>query len=180
VTVSFPTNTTWFDFYSPGYIRVNGTEGIAKQQIRTTMDHIPTYVKSGTFVTLCPGMQHTSEFKTENIDILFYLDPNIPEANGICYTDNGEDAQAIEKGNFSLINMHYKQLGGRSVFDIFVTEKPIKGAIADELVVRNVPNAPKSVKVNTKTVSFTYNQAMHEVRIQHVGKGKKNRVNILW
>ncbi len=180
VTVSFPTNTTWFDFYSPGYIRVNGTEGIAKQQIRTTMDHIPTYVKSGTFVTLCPGMQHTSEFKTENIDILFYLDPNIPEANGLCYTDNGEDAQAIEKGNFSLINMHYKQLGGRSVFDIFVTEKPIKGAIADELVVRNVPNAPKSVKVNTKTVSFTYNQAMHEVRIQHVGKGKKNRVNILW
>jgi alpha-glucosidase (family GH31 glycosyl hydrolase) len=180
VTVSFPTNTTWFDYYSRGYIRVNGAEGIAKQQIRTTMDHIPTYVKSGTFVTLCPGMQHTSEFKTENIDILFYLDPNIPVAKGICYTDNGEDAQAIEKRNFSLINMHYKQLGGRSVFDIFVTEKPIKGEIADELVVRNVPNAPKSVKVNAKTVSYTYNQAMHEVRIQHVGKGKKNRVNIVW
>jgi hypothetical protein len=71
-------------------------------------------------------------------------------------------------------------LGGRSVFDIFVTETPIKGAIADELVVRNVPNAPKSVNVNAKTVSFTYNQAMHEVRIQNVGKGKKNRVNILW
>jgi oligosaccharide 4-alpha-D-glucosyltransferase len=180
VTVSFPTNTTWFDYYSPGYIRINGTEGIAKQQIRTTIDHIPTYVKSGTFVTLCPGMQHTSEFKTANMDILFYLDPNVSESNGICYTDNGEDAQAIEKENFSLINMHYKQLGGRSVFDIFVTKKPIKDAIADELIVRNVPNAPKSVKVNTKTVSFTYNQALHEVRIQHVGKGKRNRVNILW
>ncbi len=180
VTVYFPTNTTWFDYYSPGYIRVNGGEGINKQRIRTTMDHIPTYVKSGTFVTLCPGMQHTSEFKTENIDILFYLDPNIPEANGICYTDNGTDAQAIENGNYSLIQMHYKLLGGRSVFDFYVTEKPIKGAIADELVVRNVPNSPKSVKVNTKNVSFSYNEALHEVRIQDVGNGKKNRVNILW
>jgi alpha-glucosidase (family GH31 glycosyl hydrolase) len=180
VTVSFPTNTTWFDYYSPGYIRVNGTEGIAKQRIRTTMDHIPTYVKSGTFVTLCPGMQHTADFKPENIDILFYLDPNISEANGICYTDNGTDANAIVNHEFSLINMRFKQLGGRSVFDFYVTEKAIKGAIADELVVRNVPNAPKSVKVNNKNVVFSYNQAMHEVRIQSVGNGKKNRVNILW
>jgi oligosaccharide 4-alpha-D-glucosyltransferase len=180
VTVSFPTNTTWFDYYSPGYIRVNGTEGIAKQRIRTTMDHIPTYVKSGTFVTLCPGMKQTSEFKPENIDILFYLDPNISESSGICYTDNGTDANAIENQEFSLIKMRFKQLSGRSVFDIYVTEKAIKGAIADELVVRNVPNAPKSVKVNNKNVVFSYNQSMHEVRIQSVGNGKKNRVNILW
>jgi alpha-glucosidase (family GH31 glycosyl hydrolase) len=180
VTVSFPTNTTWFDYYSPGYIRVNGTEGIAKQHIRTTMDHIPTYVKSGTFVTLCPGMQQTADFKPENIDILFYLDPNISEANGICYTDNGTDANAIVNHEFSLINMRFKQLGVRSVFDFYVTEKAIKGAFADELVVRNVPNAPKSVKVNNKIVVFSYNQAMHEVRIQSVGNGKKNRVNILW
>jgi alpha-glucosidase (family GH31 glycosyl hydrolase) len=159
---------------------VNGTEGIAKQRIRTTMDHIPTYVKSGTFVTLCPGMKQTSEFKPENIDILFYLDPNISESSGICYTDNGTDANAIENQEFSLIKMRFKQLSGRSVFDIYVTEKAIKGAIADELVVRNVPNAPKSVKVNNKNVVFSYNQSMHEVRIQSVGNGKKNRVNILW
>jgi hypothetical protein len=125
-------------------------------------------------------MQQTSDFKPENIDILFYLDPNISESRGICYTDNGADANAIENHEFSLINMRFKQLSGRSVFDIFVTEKAIKSAIADELVVRNVPNAPKSVKVNNKNVVFSYNQAMHEVRIQSVGNGKKNRVNILW
>jgi hypothetical protein len=76
--------------------------------------------------------------------------------------------------------MRFKQMGGRSVFDFYVTETPINGAIADELVLRNVPNAPKSVKVNTKNVVYSYDQAMREVRIQTVGKGKKNRVNIMW
>ena len=100
--VQFPNTTcNWFDFYSDKEYKAN-----TKQIITVSEDHIPVYVKGGSFIPRIKTIQNTSDYSLDNFDLHYYFDETTPSSSGELYNDDGTTPNAYEKGEFELLTFN--------------------------------------------------------------------------
>ncbi len=100
--VQFPNgNSNWFDFYSDKEYKSNTT-----QKVAVSDDHIPVFVKGGSFIPKIKTIQNTREYSLESFDLDYYFDATLPSSSGKLYNDDGATPNAYEKGEYELLTFN--------------------------------------------------------------------------
>ncbi len=149
--VYFPKGNDWVDFYS-NRTYVGGKE----IPIDLKPDHIPTFVKSGSFIPLGDNIRHAGTYDLSTLKLLyFYKGPN-SETESMIYHDDGETPQAYEKNAYEI--MHLKATSKKNTLNIKIDPE-----IGEHyktyhkewtLIINKFYEPPKKVKVNGKKVAY--------------------------
>jgi oligosaccharide 4-alpha-D-glucosyltransferase len=96
--IYFPKSNNWFDFYSNEKHTAGSTATVKVEE-----DHIPVFVRGGSFIPLIKTIQNTSKYSLENFDLHFYFDETVANSNGKVYNDDGLTPNNFEKGAYEIL-----------------------------------------------------------------------------
>ncbi len=148
-SVYFPKNNNWFDFYSDEEQLVGTTSTIAVVE-----DHIPVFVRGGAFIPMIKTIQNTSKYSLSTFDLHYYFDAKTTQSSGKLYNDDGETANAFEKGEFELLN--FNGTANDKVVVVKLNSETGKNFQASDknvnLIIHNIK--AKSISINGKTSVF--------------------------
>jgi alpha-glucosidase (family GH31 glycosyl hydrolase) len=152
--VFFPRKgSVWFDFYTD-----EPHHGGILETVATRPDRIPTYVRAGAFIPLAQPVQSTRDYSTARLDLHFWHDARVTQAEGHLYDDDGHTAHAFEAGKYELVRFSSRFADGR----LAVTVAPETGSAAAptarafDLKVHNVAAKPRAVQVGGKTIAYRW------------------------
>ena len=141
--------SVWFDFFSGEKLSYNKDvmgKKVEDLLINLTLDHIPFYVKAGSFVPLADKIQSTE-------------DPSVKNSTGLWFEDDGKTANAYEKGNYGIIYF----TGNESNKSAGITLKKEIGTTGNDnfngFKMEIHASKAKKIKINGKKVNFKTNQA---------------------
>ncbi len=175
--VYLPKGNGWTDFYTNKVF--NGGQTISAD---VGINHIPVYVKGGTFIPMLTKAKQTKEYSLKNFEMHFYADQKVRTTSYKLYNDDGETQNSYEKGLFEFINFDAKN--SEKVLTINIERKRgKKHNKIDEnmitLVIHNINKKPKKVIINgekyqgkpeydanNKTVRFTSNLRNYAKKIE--------------
>lgn len=149
-TVKFPDDTAnWFDFYSDKKYDSDATVAIPVEE-----DHIPVFVRGGSFIPMIPTIQNTTLYSLNNFDLHYYFDPKILSSDDKLYNDNGTTPNAYEKGEYELLSFVAKNKNNTLL--IFLnTEKGKNYTSTDKTVNLTIHNLKaKRIFVNGKELLY--------------------------
>lgn len=161
--IYFPKNNNWFDFYS-NEKQVAGTT----QMVNVAEDHIPVFVRGGSFIPMIKTIQNTSKYSLENFDLHYYFDAKTTQSSGKLYNDDGTTANTIKKGEFEILNFKSTHNDTEVVIQLN-TEVGKNFQSLDKniaLIVHNI--AAKSVSVNGKAITFKTNKTSIEIPVSWI------------
>ncbi len=163
--VYFPKTSHWFDFYTGK--KMEGGKAIFVELVE---EHIPTYVRAGAFIPLTPLVQTTDNYSIKTLDIHYYHDVTVKESEGKIYHDDGLLASAYENGKYELLYLKSNFLSGNLQFAF---EKQTGKDVASSfeiinLIIHNGGKTPKQVKVNGKSLPFTYEKENQKITINNI------------
>jgi oligosaccharide 4-alpha-D-glucosyltransferase len=98
-SVYFPKSSNWFDFYSGEKHSAGTTENAAVSE-----DHIPTFVRGGSFIPMIETIQNTSKYSLANFNLHYYFDESVTNSSGKLYNDDGTTPNAFERGQYEMLN----------------------------------------------------------------------------
>ncbi len=172
--VYMPANTTWFDFYSnKSYM------GGKEYTVAVEKEHIPVFVKGGSFIPMVKPVQSTKFYNTKELDIHYYPDPTALEHQGKLYDDDGITPMAYKKDEYEILyfsgmfegenlNIEFKS-------EVGANYKPVDRKI--NFIVNKLGISPKDVLINDKQVSYDYDIITDKLYISFNWKAGKN-INI--
>ena len=99
--IYFPKNNNWFDFYSNEKYLADTTK-----MVKVVEDHIPVFVRGGSFIPMIKTIQNTTKYSLENFDLHFYFDETVANSNGKIYNDDGLTPNDFEKGAYEILNFN--------------------------------------------------------------------------
>jgi alpha-glucosidase (family GH31 glycosyl hydrolase) len=152
--VWFPVKgSTWFDFYTDTPHR-----GGIIEVVPTLPDHIPVFVRAGAFVPMARVVQSTRDYSTRHIELHYYHDASIASATGKLYDDDGETAQAWEKGQYEIVRFASRLGDGRLELslDTETGNNYAPAARTFALKVHNVARRPRAVSVGERPAAFRW------------------------
>ncbi|MFZ6653607.1 TIM-barrel domain-containing protein [Undibacterium sp. TJN19] len=155
-TVYFPAGSNWFDFYSGQSYPAGTTARVAVLE-----DHIPLYVRGGAFVPMTGLIQNTRDYSAKKLELHYYHDATVHQSSGKLYDDDGETANAFEKGAYTL--MHFNSTARAKELRIGLRAKtgrhaePVDRDIT--LYVHNVIKKPVQVRLQNRIVPFNWDEA---------------------
>lgn len=160
--IYFPKNNIWFDFYTNERF-----EGGQTKSISTRENSIPTFVKAGSFIPMAKPMQTTQEYDGNTIELHYYFDSTITESKGQLYNDDGLTLNAYETGKYELL--HFESELEKQVLEIEL-EAEIGNSYSKtqkqlELIIHNINNKPKRIKIDGKKVDVNYNDSIKTISI---------------
>jgi alpha-glucosidase (family GH31 glycosyl hydrolase) len=152
--VFFPRKgSVWFDFYTD-----EPHHGGILETVATRPDRIPTYVRAGAFIPLAQPVQSTRDYSTARLDLHYWHDARVTQAQGHLYDDDGHTAHAFEAGKYELVRFSSRFADGRLALAV----APEPGAAATptartfDLKVHNVAAKPRAVRVGGKAVAVRW------------------------
>ncbi|WP_395074665.1 TIM-barrel domain-containing protein [Flavobacterium sp.] len=175
-SVYFPKNNNWFDFYS-NKKQLGGTTGT----IVVEEDHIPVFVRGGSFIPMIKTIQNTLKYSLENFDLHYYFDEKTTKSEGKLYNDNGLTPNAFEKGEFEIVNFNSNYDVNKNLKTItlnFNTEIGKTYQTSDKninLVVHNCK--AKTITIDGKSVTFKNNKTSIEIPVSWL-KGTSKEIKI--
>ena len=99
--IYFPKSNNWFDFYS-NEKHAAGSTAIVKVE----EDHIPVFVRGGSFIPMIKTIQNTSKYSLADFDLHFYFDETVANSTGKVYNDDGLTPNDFEKGAYEILNFN--------------------------------------------------------------------------
>lgn len=174
--VYFPAKNIWFDFYTDELI-----EGGSAKKVELEEDHIPVYVRAGSFVPMANLVQSTIDYSSQQIDLHYYHTNTIDEGNGNLFDDDGSTPEAFEKGNYELINFT-SHASKKNLKIGLESEKGEHFAAVNrefELIIHNIAKQPKKVKVAGKKIDFIWNAEKNLLSVKvKLKSGDSTTVNV--
>lgn len=161
-TVYFPKGSNWFDFYTDEKI-----VGGQTKQVTTTKSTIPTFVRGGAFIALAEKMQSTKAYSGNILNMHYYFDDTVTKSNYKLYNDDGLLSNAFEKGAFEILkfNTEYKKSKLNFDFNVEIGHDYSSSEKQINLVIHNIKNSPKRVKVNGEKVDVIWNQTRQTITV---------------
>lgn len=160
--VYFPKHSNWFDFYTDEKIGGGQTKSV---QVRE--NSIPTFVRAGAFIPMGKPMQSTKEYNGNSFVLHYYFDRSVKESKGKLYNDDGLTAKAFEKGQYEMLHFE-SELEGKVLELEFESNTGINfspSVKSIEVIVHNIHEQPKRVKVDRKIVDVNYNETYKTLSI---------------
>lgn len=157
-SVYFPRNSVWFDFYSDQKYDINENSENSTRTIAVSDDHIPVFVKAGSFIPMTSNLYNTNDYSEKNLQLHFYYDESITSSSAELYEDNGKDAKAIETQNYALIRLNYLKKKKQSIIQFSVESNYNKEGISRpvEIIIHNVDKCPKALKLGKNKIDYHY------------------------
>lgn len=173
--VYFPKNSNWFDFYTGK--KYGGGQAVS---IQTTENHIPVFVRAGTFVPMAKLVQNTREYSLQSVELHFYYDQSVASSAGMLYDDDGLTPEAYEKGKYEILRFHNRTQAKNTVITIETeTGKDFtsSGKTID-LVVHQLDKKPKSVVVDGKKSTFEWDGPSGKLTVKVISKATTVEVEL--
>ena len=152
--IYFPKNSVWFDFYTDEKF-----EGGQAKTVSVKENSIPTYVSAGAFIPMAKSMQTTDNYNSNNFSLHYFYDASVKNSDGEVYNDDGETANAFEKGNYEVLQFE-SEIERRCLELKFNAETGNKYAPENkqiDLIIHNIVNEPKRIKVDGKKIPISWN-----------------------
>jgi alpha-glucosidase (family GH31 glycosyl hydrolase) len=103
VSVWFPRGR-WFDFFDAMEGRNSQTVFAAgARDIQTRPDHIPVFVRGGSFVPMMRNISNTGNYDPNSIELHYFMDAQSPQTVESHYIDDGKTPDAYEKGQSEML-----------------------------------------------------------------------------
>ena len=185
-----PASASWFDFHSGRLVASEHKHSCFYQtedhnvMSPKTLQHIPVFVRSGSFIPISPVVQSTEQYHDSTVILHFYIDPisrseSIPF---IWYEDDGVTYSAENKGLAkklicqSALSNNLCTISFKAEIGAQVIEKYFQ---FDLLV--HTPQTPKKVTINGQNVKFKYDQQQQTLQLLTPSKLKieQNPLQIL-
>lgn len=151
--VYMPKGSVWFDFFTDDFYAGGKTYDITLQE-----DHIPVFVRAGSFIPMVKPIQSTKDYTTKELNIHYYKDQSVVESFGKIYVDDGITPDAFEKGMYEI--MKFKGSNSNNNLSIQLTsELGINYDSTDRkinLIIHNCNTKPKNIHVNNEKHQFTW------------------------
>lgn len=159
-SVYFPRNSVWFDFYSDKKYDLNENSENSTHTIAVSDDHIPVFVKAGSFIPMTSNLYNTNDYNEKNLQLHFYYDESITSSSAELYEDNGKDAKAIETQNYALIRFNYLKKKKQSTIQFSVESNYNKEEISRpvEIIIHNVDKCPEALKLGKNNIDYHYDK----------------------
>ncbi|MCB2196264.1 MAG: DUF5110 domain-containing protein [Bacteroidetes bacterium] len=159
-TIYFPKKYMWYDFFN------NKTyQGGKSYTVNLQEDHIPVFVKAGSFIPMIEPVQSTKDYSTRDLKIHYY--PTTESSSGKLYDDDGITPQAYKKGKYEILFFNAKPKNESILFE-FNKEVGTKYKTIDrnvELIIHNFGAEPQIVKVNGKKASSSWDNKTKILKI---------------
>jgi oligosaccharide 4-alpha-D-glucosyltransferase len=160
--IYFPKGNQWIDFYTNAIFEGGNTHTVSLDK-----EHIPTFVKSGSFIPLLPVFQSTDDLNLSQMEVHFYFDKTVKESEYVLYNDDGKTPDAFEQTLFEEIEFESEFKKNSLVIEIEpdfgVKFAPYNKQIS--LVIHHLKSQPKKMKINGKKVKFEWEENFKEVFI---------------
>ena len=171
--VYMPKDNVWFDFVNDSQY-----EGGKAYSIALKEDHIPVFVRSGSFIPMIKSIQTTKDYSLKNIELHYYHHKSTTKSEGELYDDDGKTPQAFEKGAYELLKFN-SSFAGRKLKITITTQdgkafKPYNKSV--ELCVHNISNKPKKVFVDRHKVAFNWDVVTKTLTILGDIQSEKNKL----
>lgn len=145
-TVYFPKGNQWTDFYSGEQYK-----GGTRKLIALKPDHIPVFVKGGSFIPLAKPMQNTVGYSLNNFELHYYQDSTVQQSSYTLYNDDGKTFGAFSKGLYEI--MEFKAENSDSLLVIsMVKSKGLPRLLHQnyslELIVHHLSQKPEDLLLN--------------------------------
>jgi alpha-glucosidase (family GH31 glycosyl hydrolase) len=159
-SVYFPRNSVWFDFYSDKKYDINENSENSTRTIAVSDDHIPVFIKAGSFIPMTSNLYNTNDYSEKNLQLHFYYDESITSSSAELYEDNGKDAKAIETQNYALIRFNYLKKKKQSTIQFSVESNYNKEEISRpvEIIIHNVDKCPEALKLGKNNIDYHYDK----------------------
>ncbi|WP_298486088.1 TIM-barrel domain-containing protein [uncultured Maribacter sp.] len=153
--VYFPVTDNWYDLYTGEKIKGGDTKTVKLRE-----ENIPTYIRAGAFIPMIPVIQSTKEYSLKKFKVHYYHDDTINTSSREIYNDNGETSQAFEKGEYELLLLKsfYEKKNLKINFKAEIGENYISSIKKIEIIIHNIKNDPKRVRVKGKKVKYSYEE----------------------
>ncbi len=166
--VYLPAGNGWTDFYSDK--RYDGGQEITTD---VTIDHIPVFVKGGSFLPMLKEAKQTKDYSLANFDMNYYPDKKVFSSSYSLYNDDGVTNESYEKGMFEQFN--FEAHNSEKVLTITIERVTGKKHNKNDenqitFIIHNLDGKVKKVMINgekypekiafdesTKTARFTTN-----------------------
>ncbi|PWG04970.1 TIM-barrel domain-containing protein [Polaribacter aquimarinus] len=145
--IYFPKTANWFNFYFDEKVKGGQTKSVKVKQ-----KAIPTYVRGGVVIPMTKLVQTTDNYSGNKLELHYWFDASVKESERTMYNDDGETANAFEKGEYELLEFEVElekkwlEIDFEAAFgsNWNPQEKEV------ELIVHNINWNPKKIKVNRK------------------------------
>ena len=153
--IPFPKGNTWYDFYND-----TPYQGGKYATIKVEEDHIPTFVKGGSFIPMTSNVHNSIDMYTsKDLTLHYYHDKYEIEGFGQLYHDDGITPDAYQHKKYELIKFesHFKNK------ELLITLRTEIGKFYNgldrniKLVVHNVKKSPISLSVNQTNNEVQWN-----------------------
>lgn len=98
-SVYFPQGSQWTGFFDD-----NQYEGGKTHEVDLKPDHIPVFVKGGSFIPLAKPMKNTAEYSLNNFMMHYYPDSTVSHSVYTLYNDDGKTFGAFAKGEYEMMD----------------------------------------------------------------------------
>lgn len=96
--VVFPSGM-WIDFHT--HQLYNGN---ASYPVDCEIEHIPLFIKAGSFIPMATQKYSTADYNTDTLNILYYPEKNMPASHYTMYADNGKSTTSLTEKQYELIH----------------------------------------------------------------------------
>ncbi len=127
--VYLPKGSRWIDFYSKAKY-----DGGTTIPYGLTKDHIPVFVKAGSFIPMVPVFQSTNDYTSQNLQVHYYFDDSVTSSSGYMYEDDGVSKKSIARNRYELINFN----ADNSKRELKITITPSKAGYDTKPQVRDI------------------------------------------
>ncbi len=161
--VYMPNTSVWFDFVSDKkYV------GGKAYTIETKQDHIPVFVRGGSFIPMAKGMQNTTTYSLNDFELHYYYDSSVKNSKGELYNDDGVTPEAFEKGMFELIRFNANHKKSKLVINIntHTGKKFTSSEKTINWVIHNIQSKPKKVRMQGKRLDFVWDENTKTLRFK--------------
>ena len=171
--ITLPVSEDWCDMTSGVLVGSNEPQmdgSIMKvAAAEAGIDHIPVYVRAGSFIPTIKRIMSTEEYDPKDVVIQCYYTNNLRESNGFWYEDDGETPQAYEKGLY--FKKHYKfQKRGRKKRITVSLDQGInytQEVPSNTLKILNSDVNPRKLRINGRKVKHEYDKTNRCIFLSH-------------
>ena len=111
-------------------------------------------VRAGAFIPMVADMSSTTGYNTKHLTLHYYADTSVKASSSVMYNDDGKDPNSLANGDYETLTFAAAHNGEKLSFDI-ARKGRFKGMPVTRqlsLVIHNVENASRQIKVNNKLV----------------------------
>ncbi len=146
---------TWINFFTN-----QPFEGNKIINVPVTLNEIPLFVKTGSFIPLASSCKSTDFYSTDTLYVNYYHHNTIFNGKGVMFNDDGKDPKSVTDEKYELLHFSSTWNGKKLIID-FAHEKNNFGfspAVRNiVLEIKNLSTQPAKVKLDRKNIPFNFN-----------------------